>query len=1187
MLGVQAQRQRFFNLTAEEVKVDSVLPVFTHVEELGRNYADSIYTVSIKYPEFMVMSKQDAARCEQLFQQLPGELPQVFTQQVVDRKNGRLEMMFTPVVVREGKWMKLVSFMLCIESKAVEERQLMVESRANSASSRYAEHSVLASGRWAKIRVPETGIYQITETLIKKAGFSNLNKVKVYGYGGAPQPERLTATYLIETDDLKEVPLCVVNGRRLFRAQGPVTWNRYNAQRSRNAFSDYGYYFITESDEEPATVDSTTFVSSFYPAMEYNHTLHEVDNFSWFEGGRNLYEDDPIADGKSKIYTIQAPSDKNSGDDGEAQLYVAITSGSESTVAVELNDSLLGRFDLKREDRDYDHGVLRGFTFYVENFKENNTVKITNEGGDVVRLDYIAAMSGSYRSMEKLSSHSFSEPEYVYNITNQDLHGDNGYQMVIIIPTSQEFLDQAERLKTFHEQHDGLKTRIVPADELFNEFSSGTPDTNAYRRYLKMLYDRAETDEEMPRFLLLFGDCAWDNRMNTKAWKGHDPDHFLLCHESENSFSQVRCYVDENYFCYLDDGEGSNPQTSDRADIAVGRFPVRSQLQAQVMVDKTISYVENKNAGDWQNTVMVMGDDGNGNIHMRQAVTSADFLLAANPGMNVKQVMWDAYNRVSSATGNFYPDVSALIKQQQANGALIMDYIGHGSPTTFSHERVLGYSDFENFTNTNLSLWITAGCDFMPFDGQVDNIGEAAVLNNRGGAVAFFGTARTVYTNGNVLINTQFLKALFERDATGRFNSIGEAQRLAKSRILSSVFVGYDEKGNAQYSSDKSVNKLQYALLGDPAIVLNIPTLKAVVDSINGVAINDGDNMPQLRAGSIAKVKGHIERNGSKDEQFNGKASIIVKDTKEKVICLLNDKSTEGAQSPFEYEDRTKILFSGGADVKSGVFDFVFAVPKDINYSDGTGLVNVYALSNESKEAANGCTEHFIVGGSALAANDSIGPSVYCYLNNQEFVDGGNVNSTPYFVAKLNDKDGLNTTGNGIGHDLELVIDGDMTKTYNLNNNFEYDFGSYTSGTTYYSIPELSEGRHRLRFRAWDILNNSTTTELTFNVVRSLQPRCIDVNVTNNPARTGTTFIVNHDRVGSQLNVEIAIFDTSGRQLWKIEENGVITTGAYTKEWDLTTGNGKLQTGVYLYRVRIDCDGSSSSSKAKKLIVVN
>jgi hypothetical protein len=197
------------------------------------------------------------------------------------------------------------------------------------------------------------------------------------------------------------------------------------------------------------------------------------------------------------------------------------------------------------------------------------------------------------------------------------------------------------------------------------------------------------------------------------------------------------------------------------------------------------------------------------------------------------------------------------------------------------------------------------------------------------------------------------------------------------------------------------------------------------------------------------------------------------------------------------------------------------------------------------------------------------------------------VNPTPYFVAQLNDEDGINAAGSGIGHDLQLIIDGDMTKTYSLNDYFQYDFGSYTQGSVGYSIPELSYGEHKLLFRAWDILNNSSTAELTFNVVKGLEPLFFDVESTKNPATTTTSFRIMHDRTGSDIDVVLDVFDISGRHLWSHAENGVSTDNSYTIDWDLTVDGGRrLQTGVYLYRLRIASDGSNYASKAKKLIIL-
>lgn len=188
----------------------------------------------------------------------------------------------------------------------------------------------------------------------------------------------------------------------------------------------------------------------------------------------------------------------------------------------------------------------------------------------------------------------------------------------------------------------------------------------------------------------------------------------------------------------------------------------------------------------------------------------------------------------------------------------------------------------------------------------------------------------------------------------------------------------------------------------------------------------------------------------------------------------------------------------------------------------------------------------------------------------------------------MTDRNGINATGNGVGHDIQLVIDGEMARTYNLNDNFTFDFGSYTKGKTYFSIPELPEGRHQLRFRVWDILNNSSTAVLDFNVVKGLAPDIEEISCTNNPATTHTTFIVTHNYTGSDVGVEIDVFDTTGRLLWSHSASGTSTGNAITVDWDLVVkGGARLQTGVYLYRVRLSNGGAVKESKAKKLIVIN
>ena len=1181
-LPAKAQ-QRFFNLTADEVKVDSVLPHFLYSIPLPENYQDSVYTVSVKYPEYMDMTVSDVANYNRISgAALPSQVP--LSQNIsVSRRKGYLVVSFCPLVFRNNKYQMLVSFMLDVKAKAVKNsvlRQRKNDKAYASAADIYAEHSLLASGKWAKIRVSSSGVYQLTEATVRQAGFSNINKVKIYGYGGNLQNEALYANDLARTDDLKEVPQCVVGGKHLFYAKGPVSWTSNSSTvRRRNPYSDYGYYFITQSDEEPATVDSATFVSSFYPSPDDYHSLYEVDGYSWYNGGRNLFDPTPISVGGSQQVVITNTTGSQKG-----RLTVNVSAGGNNQIRILLNGKELGTLNVPILQ--YCKAGQVGGTYSLDNLRidAKDTVTIVNVSGETARLDYVSMAWEKAIPLPNLSG-SHPAATYVKNIANQDLHADGQADLVIIIPASRTLLKQAQRLKEFHESHDGMRVNIVAADQLYNEFSSGTPDANAYRRYLRMLQDRAATEADMPKYLLLFGDCVWDNRMLTADCKRFDPDDYLLVYESENSFSETVCYAGDSWMGILAEGAGSDARR-ELQDVGVGRFPVTTVAEAKIMVDKTINYSKNQNGGAWQNTIMFMGDDGNDNIHMKDVDSVANSVGRDYPNFLIKKVMWDAYNRESSATGNTYPEVSKIIRQQQANGALVMDYGGHGNATLISHESVLGLSDFSESRTSNLPLWVTAACDIMPFDGVTETIGEAAVLNEKGGAVAFYGTARTVFTSANKYINHAFMKRVLSLQ-DGKPIALGEAHRLAQNDVMLGTnrypTPTREDPNKTSPEQDNSENHLQYSLLGDPALSLNLPTAQVVVDEIDGVAVGSG-TMPTVKAGSVIKMKGHV----AGVEGFNGVVTATVRDTREEITCKLNNTSGDGAEEAFKYLDRTKTLYHGSDSIRNGQFELTFAVPKDINYADGQGMINLYALNTDKTIRANGSCDQFIVGGSAEAKNDSVGPSIYCYLNSPSFVDGGNVNSTPYFVAEIKDKDGINAAGSGIGHDLQLVIDGDMAKTYTLNNNFSYDFGTYTSGSTFYSIPELEEGPHRLQFRAWDIQNNSSTAVLHFNVVKGLRPQLFNIGVTNNPARTSTTFIISHDRMESNMDVVIELFDAAGRQMWRHAESGVSATGNYTVDWDLSVDGGRpLQTGVYLYRVKVSSEGSSYVSKTKKLIVIS
>ena len=374
-------------------------------------------------------------------------------------------------------------------------------------------------------------------------------------------------------------------------------------------------------------------------------------------------------------------------------------------------------------------------------------------------------------------------------------------------------------------------------------------------------------------------------------------------------------------------------------------------------------------------------------------------------------------------------------------------------------------------------------------------------------------------------------------------------------------------------------NKLNFNLTRNTALLLTIPDYRIEVEEFIGNKTTD--DMSHMSAGGLVTVKGKVlTPDGLPATDFNGVVYPLAMDSKETVQTL----NTVG-KGAVNYTDHVRTLFSGADSIRNGAFEVTIPVPLDINYSDQNGLLNFYACANDKREAG-GAYNQFIVGGTADdLVNTEDGPAVSVYLNTPDFAWGGAVNETPYFVADLEDSTGINTVGNGIGHDLMLIIDGKTS--YNLNDYYTPDWGNYKKGKVSFSIPQLTEGKHTLAFKAWNIMNKSTTKTLDFEVVKGLKPDLFSVTCTNSPAREGTTFILSHNRPDAELDVRIIVYDFAGRELWVHTERGTSSGNYYYVDWNLSSNGGqRLMPGVYLYRAAIVSGESKESTKSEKIVIL-
>lgn len=1251
-VATRMSAQEFTYVDWEVLRPDTMPVQYDEVIPLAEDYDRFDYEVVLEYPEYVGLTAEETERVSRWGDGLP-ESPAVYSHVGVSRKKGLLDVSFVPIVKRGGRYYKLASFKMKVVRKLKPQKRGRLAVAKRTADERYASHSVLAQGRWVKIGITEDGVYRLTPSALQEMGFSDLSRVKLYGYGGHVQDEELDAD--TDFDDLEEVPLYRDSRGLLFFGRGLVSWSepdrRGRASHRVNTYARQACYFLTEGDA-PLAIGVET--ARLAPQRDLDFTwaniLYKKEEYSWYQTGRNFYEDVNYASSNTHTYQLPTLDPVPSSDASLKVNFTARSTSSQVSVRPVVDDvsmtaitiGVSGSYNAAQEgSRTYTLSSLREGTagttvtltstagvdgrlgylelcyerqlkmrdaylyirhtetsasnFVIDTQGRNGTklwklggrgVPMTEMQGTLSGNTYTVAVDDPSQEYVAVDVNAdFPVPVYVGEVANQDLHAMPATDMVIIVPSNGSLLAQAERLAEAHRGLEGMRVQVVRADQVYNEFSSGTPDATAYRRMMKMLYDRAVTEEDMPRYLLLFGDGLWDNRMLTSETRGLNPDNYLLCYESENSLSHTNGFVMEEYFGLLDDGEGGDLQM-DKTDLGVGRFPVTTEEEARIMVDKTIGYMENRYAGAWRNVVCVMGDDGDENDHIKKAELIAEEVETEHPDMQVNRIFWDAYKREASASGHSYPGVETDIKEQMKEGCLMMNYTGHGNPRELSHELVLNMGDFSSFSSSNVPLWVTAACDVAPFDMTEDNIGEKAVLQPTGSAVAFYGTTRTVYSTANSWMNRYFTRYVLGRDETGRRNAIGDAVRMAKVSLVSPHYCA--RHGELDYcdSTDTSVNKLHYVLLGDPALKLGVPEYELVVDSINGQEVGDGLPLANFNAGSIARVSGHVaDAGGQLLSDYSGVLSATIYDSETEVTCLNNDGNSD---PPVTYFTRDKRLYTGNDSIRQGKFAITFPVPMDIKYSGESGRILLYAIDNAKQREANGYSEQVTVGGSSdELSGDTEGPLIRAYLNREDFVSGGTVNASPYFVAMLEDESGINVTNTAVGHDLELTIDGDPAKTYILNSEYVSALGDYRKGQLAYVIPALPDGPHTLTFRAWDVMNNSSSVSLDFQVDGGAEPDLISLTCTDNPARGNTTFVMRYDRPGTECDFTIEVFDFAGRKLWTHTEKGTSEDGIYRVEWNLTTGSGMpLSTGVYLYRAYVSTPGGKEASRANKIVIL-
>lgn len=1088
----------------------------------------------------------------------------------------------------------------------------------------YAERSVLADGKWVKIRVSESGVCRMSFSELRSAGLEP-TAVRVFGYGGAQKEQDFSKRNI---DDLPQVPVFVGEDYILFYAQGPISWT-YNGSRfvhTRNTYSNYGYYLLSDNvgdllplPEAEAIEGTPTDVNTYLQlSVQDKDSVNLIDRTGVSGGGRTFYGEQ-FAAGMTRTFTFATPN--ATGDNSVAYIDIAANATTVSTVKVQLNSNTKSTSIGAIPDH-YTFGI--GATINIssasESDKQRVQVQFNNSNASAMAwLNYIElttpsnlVMTGSWMDIRSLVNRNYATPvrfhlqntnestqiwditdrdaiqriptaviendltwvgsqanglrEYIAvntngsqfvkatvvgEVPNQNLHALKDIDYIIICPEG--YQDIATELAKAHEAKEAITYAVVTDQQVYNEFSSGTPDATAYRWLMKMLYDRAKSGiGQQPRWLLLMGHGSFDNR----KLLNNSGTSLLLTYQSKNSLNEVKAYATDDYFGWLDDSEGAI-DTQGRMDIGVGRLPVESIDEARTTVDKLIQYICNEHTGKWKNQLVYLADDGENGTHTETAEKSAELVRVKNPDFVVHKIFLDAYPQEVNASGESYPLAKNRVLNLLKSGALFFDYSGHGGYNAITNESILNLKDIESMSNRNQAFWLFATCNFAQCDAGKRCAAEAAVLNPKGGAIGILAATRTVYASPNTELNRAVCDTLFgHKDVFHYDMTLGEAIARGKNTL------GSDE------------NKLAYVLLGDPAMRLNYPT-DYHVETLTEV--------DTLNALSVQHIEGRIiDEDQNTVSDFNGRMDITIYDKMQSIPTRDNDNAG-GEPRVVAYNDYPSTIFSGATDVKDGLFNYTFMVPKDIRYNFGNGRIVYYAVSTDSMEKAEavGHFESFIIGGTgSIVSADTLGPQMKIYLNSPAFRDGDKTYSTPRFFADLYDENGINTAGAGIGHDLMLIVDDDPKMIYSLNEYFTAANNSYQAGQVSYLMEQLPDGQHSLTFRAWDLLNNSTTQSLNFIVEAGLDPSIYNVTTYPNPVHQSgvVTLIVNYDQPDELIQTELYLYNTAGQMAYCHKQDNPDAVSINLPALG-------LNPGVYVYTIKIKSADSKYSSTSGKIIV--
>lgn len=1108
----------------------------------------------------------------------------------------------------------------------------------------YAENSKLASGKWVKIAVTESGIYQITADDIRSWGLgSDLSQIHVFGYGGAPLAEIMRGNNY--ADDLPQMPIVRASNRILFYAQGPTTWqfssNSMPHLQVQHPYALVGTYFVTndsrfndidvaKADNMPGTDIQTTFIERLY---------HEEEIINPGETGR-VFLGENFASNKSQTFKFSLDGLVTGSRISVMTGFAAKTTGGASTVSFNYNGTKLPELSTDIIDVTKDLGHTHYMyvnpikTFTLDGTTElNYTVNFSTPGTVLLaRLDYITV---NYERQLALKNGSL-------NFCVIDSVTLNSYQ-VSGCGSSTRIWDVTAPYAPVQMNAQGSDGKLTfrPTKLGRKEFVAfDETGTYPHPELVGSVSNQDIHGEPTPDMIILAPSAYLEQARRVAALHEQEDNFRVLVLDHEKVFNEFssgtqdamayrrlcKMFYDRGvaedghrmgYLLLFGNGSYDNRLIGNNATAL--NYPHLLTWQSEISYDENFSITSDDYFGMVKDGAWV-GNNEKIDIAVGRMIVKNVGEARTAVNKLVKYVTKPIYGAWKNQALHVADDENKGIHMIQDSLMISTICKNGGSNMMFNRVYIDAYNAVSNGGSRNypdarnkMFSALKEGVLWWNYIGHASTqnwTGEGLMMRSDVENNLFYRHLPVLYAAtcefcrfDNTVVSSG--ERIFH-NANGGAIAVICPPRLAYidyngmlSKAMGQNIYKPDSQGRQQRLGDilrlaKNIsasasddNNRRFFLFGDPAMRLAYAPYTAQIETINGQPV-DSEKRPHFKAREQVEFSGKIMNwNGELATNFNGAV----------ISTLFGPEQTVtthgyGDGIKLNYEDRPNRLAITVDTVIGGQFTVRVIIPSEVNNEYGnyrTSMINLYAYdSRDSLEAKGMNSDFYIYGYEDEVVTDTIGPKIITMgLNDEHFADGSDVNESPLLLATVSDESGVNFSSEGIGHGMTLTLDG--TVTFN-------DLVSYyspmfaeegTLGSLNYQLENLSPGLHTLRLRVWDVYNNVGEKTITFNVVKGLAPEIADVYCAATPASVETSFYVKHNRPDAVVSVTIEVYDLMGRLVWSTTQSG--RSDMYTSTpvtWDLTDSGGRrVPRGIYVYRATISTDGVKEATKAKKLAV--